>query len=203
MPSTIRIERVCETCGKVFSVRVVDTTHGRGRFCGRSCASKAKPHPPSGKGSANPAWKGGLTLSTKGYWYVLNPDHHRAGKNGYVKRADVVMEEVLGRPLERDEIVHHGPGGKEDDSPENLSVMKVGEHSKLHADLRGRSAPRVRKPDAPSNRRYSWPSNDRLLELREVMSLRELSQMIGCGHKSVDRRIQRILAVRDRGDGVE
>lgn len=198
MPSTVRVDRVCETCGRSFSVRVVDTTHGRGRFCSRSCASKAKKHLPHGRGADNPGWKGGMTLSTRGYWYVWNPEHHRADKNGYAKRADLVMEEVLGRPLERGEIVHHGPGGKEDDSPENLSVMQTGEHSRLHADMRGRAVPRVRKPDAPSNRRYSWPSDDRLLELREVMSLRELSQMIGCGHKSVDRRIQRILAARKR-----
>ena len=35
---TKRIERICERCGKIFSVPAYKITEGRGRFCSRACA---------------------------------------------------------------------------------------------------------------------------------------------------------------------
>lgn len=57
--------------------------------------------------------------------------------SGYTKRLGkhehrVVMENILGRPLRRDEIVHHIDGNKANNNPSNLMIMSRSEHAKLH-----------------------------------------------------------------------
>jgi len=86
-----------------------------------------------GKGASNPRWKGGITVSSKGYVYIFRPTHPRASKTGYVKRANLVVEEMLGRSLVLSELVHHKNGVKNDDRPENLEVMSSAQHTKLYS----------------------------------------------------------------------
>lgn len=43
-----------------------------------------------------------------------------------------VMEQILGRKLESYEIVHHKDGNKLNNNPDNLVVMTLEEHSRLH-----------------------------------------------------------------------
>ena len=62
----------------------------------------------------------------------MQPGHPRAMKSGYVKRADLVAEQMLGRPLQPLEVVHHRNHNKLDDTPENLQVMTHADHSRLH-----------------------------------------------------------------------
>lgn len=83
-------------------------------------------------------------MRSRGYTYVLRPEHPRAGRSGYVKRANLVMEKTLGRLLRKDEMVHHKNEDKSDDSPSNLEVMTRGQHQHLHASRqpRGKSHPR-------------------------------------------------------------
>ena len=45
----------------------------------------------------------------------------------------VVVEELLGITLKKDQVVHHINGDKHDNRPENLQVMDWKEHSRLHA----------------------------------------------------------------------
>ena len=44
----------------------------------------------------------------------------------------VVAEQILGRALMRNEIVHHLDGNKQNNDPTNLQVMTQSEHLKLH-----------------------------------------------------------------------
>ena len=73
---------------------------------------------------------------TNGYVMIWNPEHARARKNGYVKRAVLVAEKKIGRPLRGGEVVHHDNEIKSDDSPKNLFVMTEAEHKRLHMKRR-------------------------------------------------------------------
>jgi len=138
MPQKPSVARVCETCGESYLIRKAEAKRGRGKNCSRSCASKHKYSalPIGARGSDNPNWKGGTTKSTKGYWYIHMPSHPRAMKSGYVKRADIVLEASLGRPLQPGEIAHHVDDNKENDAPKNLRCMLVRPHSRLHRNRR-------------------------------------------------------------------
>lgn len=68
-----------------------------------------------------------------------NPDALRySGKReNYIKYKGrhmhrVVVEQTLGRPLQKGEVVHHKDGDKWNNSPDNLEVMTQSEHIKLH-----------------------------------------------------------------------
>jgi HNH endonuclease len=71
--------------------------------------------------SSNGAWKGGRTYHKNGYVMVRMPDHQRAS-GSYVFEHIVVIERLLGRPLQRDESVHHRNGIRDDNRPENLEL---------------------------------------------------------------------------------
>ena len=44
----------------------------------------------------------------------------------------MIAEQMLGRPLEKGEIVHHIDGNKRNNDPSNLMVMTQSEHCRLH-----------------------------------------------------------------------
>lgn len=50
----------------------------------------------------------------------------------YVAVHRLVMEQVLGRRLRSDEVVHHISGDKTDNRPENLMVVTQSEHTQMH-----------------------------------------------------------------------
>lgn len=45
-----------------------------------------------------------------------------------------VMEEIVGRPLRSDEIVHHVNGDRRDNRPENLQLMSRAQHMDEHRE---------------------------------------------------------------------
>ena len=54
------------------------------------------------------------------------------------KRKDVhryIMETILGRELESNEVVHHKDGNKLNNNPDNLMLMTKSEHARLHMTL--------------------------------------------------------------------
>lgn len=85
----------------------------------------------------------GQKTSYQGYVYIYQSDNPRAGKTGYIRRADLVMEQMIERPLTIDEIVDHRNKIRDDDRPENLRLFSnFAEHTRFHAlsgDLFGRS----------------------------------------------------------------
>lgn len=103
--------------------------YGKGRF--------GSDNPMHGKrGSLSPRWRGGRKVRKDGYVLVAPPS---GGE--YVLEHRVVMERVLGRPLQPEEVVHHKNGNPSDNSPENLQLfasqadhIRIG-HGSLSDDL--------------------------------------------------------------------
>lgn len=69
----------------------------------------------------------------KGYKVVYMPSHQRARSNGYVYEHILVMERRIGRPLTKEEVVHHVDGNKQNNDPNNLELFSNNtEHVKEH-----------------------------------------------------------------------
>lgn len=79
-------------------------------------------------------WKGGQT-SYNGYTLLYRPNHPRANSWGYVKRAILVLEEKLNRPILLGMDSHHKNEVRDDDRPENLEELTRSKHRALHNRL--------------------------------------------------------------------
>ncbi len=99
---------------------------------------------PDRSGQKASRWNGGRSAHSEGYQLVNHPGHIRADARGYVFEHVLVAEEMLGRPLRDDEIAHHKNRIRSDNRPENIEVMDVCEHRRMHG-LEGAAA-RWKKP---------------------------------------------------------
>jgi hypothetical protein len=96
----------------------------------------------------NTSWKGGRVLqATKprqrgertsfgnGYYYILDPQHPNAGKDGYVGEHIVIACQARGTCIKSGEIVHHINLNKHDNRPENLVITNRTIHANWHNQL--------------------------------------------------------------------
>lgn len=65
------------------------------------------------------------SVGKNGYATVYEPTHPNAMAQGRVREHIKVMSEILGRPLTRDERVHHLNGVRYDNRPENLELWSI------------------------------------------------------------------------------
>lgn len=98
------------------------------KFCSFSCRSTGY------RGDGNPKWRGGKSIDKSGYVYIYAPWHPYANKDGNVMEHRLVMESMIGRHLEPQEVVHHINRIEGDNRPENLQLFaNNGEHKKAHS----------------------------------------------------------------------
>jgi|SRR5215510_4072190 len=84
------------------------------------------------RGSDNPAWNGGRFLTPKGYVMIYVPDHpHTTSHHHHIYEHRWIMEQHLGRYLERSEHVHHINGIKDDNRIENLQLLTGAQHNMI------------------------------------------------------------------------
>jgi hypothetical protein len=86
-------------------------------------------------GHLHNTWKGGRIKDKKGYIILYSPTHPNRIHDKYMLEHRLVMEKMLGRLLNKNEIVHHKNGIKDDNRPNNLELMVVGEHNIGHEDF--------------------------------------------------------------------
>lgn len=108
------------------------------RTCGKSCFFKQF------KGEKNHLWKGG-GVTGDGYKWVYAYDSPMADCRGRVREHRYVISQKLGRPLRREEQVHHIDGNKLNNNPENLMLVSLSEHMSIHESERIKNRPRNKK----------------------------------------------------------
>ena len=142
-----RVMATCKVCGKEFEAMARDVGLGRSFLCSKDCSGKWYTENYSGENNAhfgeeftdehrqkigeahsgdkNYNWHGGVKIQN-GYVMVSN------GDGGYKQDHRIVAEKALGRPLRKDEVVHHINGDKADNRNCNLLICDRGYHQWLH-----------------------------------------------------------------------
>ena len=87
------------------------------------------------RGAKAPNWNGGRHMHN-GYIEIYAPKHPHKNKRNCIYEHQKVMEDYLGIYLEKCELVHHKDLCKTNNNIENLQLLTMSEHSKLHAKLR-------------------------------------------------------------------
>ncbi len=113
----------CKDCGKERWVRLIGESP-RSDLC-LPCGYIERVGKYTGANAT--FWKGGRKV-LRGYVYLMRKEHPYATSKGYVFEHRLVMEEVLGRYLERHEIVHHLNGITDDNRKENLALVTRANH---------------------------------------------------------------------------
>ena len=80
----------------------------------------------------------GKYICTKGYVRVYIPESPMADSFGVVTEHRLVMAEHLGRPLSRNEFVHHINEIRTDNRIENLELTNLSRHNAVHTTTRNK-----------------------------------------------------------------
>ncbi len=84
-------------------------------------------------GNKNPKWLGKRNLG--GYIYTYFPEHPNSNKQGYIAQHRIIAEQILGRYLTSDEVVHHIDGDRANNEKQNLYPTSRAGHRKAMGSL--------------------------------------------------------------------
>lgn len=85
-------------------------------------------------------------VSKGDYYYAVVPEHPNRTKHNYVLAHRIIIENHLGRLLDKNEIIHHIDGNKKNNDISNLQVMKALEHVSYHVQQRGKTMLEIKCP---------------------------------------------------------
>ncbi len=101
----------------------------------------------------------------------------------------LLMERSIGRQLGRHEVVHHIDGDKSNNRPDNLQVMTLSEHSRMH--MSGRTLPqstRIKIAKARTGVGFPKMSKDQVHEIHSSdLTCRALGRKFGVHHTTISR----------------
>lgn len=110
----------------------------------------------------------------------------------------LIAQEKIGRPLARDEVVHHINGNITDNRPENLAVMTRSQHARLHATGKRMSEEAKAKCSiAGRHPHYGYRkfSDEQVREIREDVhrgnGLRKVARWYGVDHCTISKIVSR------------
>ncbi len=96
------------------------------RWAVRFDIREKRPYKGNKKGRNNPYWKGGRYKdNTWGYIWLYMPEHPNCNNKGYILEHRLVMEQVLGRLLDDNEIIRHKNKVKDDNQISNLELLVI------------------------------------------------------------------------------
>jgi hypothetical protein len=140
------LTKFCEKCEIEFHTRFK-----KQKYCSKDCSDKAMKKyldiPDCIQGSSRKLDK------NIGYVRLYAPMHPEANTWGYVYEHRIIAENIIGRRLKENEVVHHKNGIRYDNRPENLEVMDKIEHSRIkrsakeELDFPSSDISRVTSPD--------------------------------------------------------
>ena len=111
-------------CGRLV---YFDTTHGRlAEYC-RGHHMRTRP----ASGPHAPSWRGGRSLTTQGYISIYRPGHPLCDASGYGLEHRIVLYDA-GYRFRPGDVTHHVNGDRTDNRLENLRVLTIADHLRLH-----------------------------------------------------------------------
>lgn len=146
----------CKVCRAIYYTH--DSRLGRSKYCSKECQhksmvlprgkcrlckrpivpTKTNPHATFCNRTCSSRWTAKHRPTTKyrvktyhGYILVRRPEHPQATKRGYIMEHRLVMEKMIGRHLEKGEVVHHKNKNKSDNRKRNLELMTKYQHDCL------------------------------------------------------------------------
>ena len=134
-------------------------------------------------------------MSEKTYYKKIT---HKNGKQQDFHR--YLYEQHLGRKLTRYEVVHHINGDITDNRIENLQLMTLSEHGKLHQTGKTYSAETRKKLSEHASKQDPWAQSkltreqvrQAISEIEAGSSLRGVAREKGIAHHNLLRSINRL-----------
>ena len=153
---------ICPICKKKLHVKPYQLKLYKFHYCSKECHRLAKMEYMKGeknhqfglKGNKNASWKTDRKITNYGYIKIRSLDHPFKDCDGFVFEHRLIAEkyllndensiEINGKKyLKKEYTVHHKDENKKNNKLDNLEVMKLDEHSRLH--LKGKNNKSVDK----------------------------------------------------------